>query len=346
LSVDASTIDVNVHPTKTEIKFDNEQPIWQVLAAVVKEALGKYSNVPTIDFDVADRPDIPVMGTSDGVPSFPKPIASSYNPFTSSSNYTRKTTDWQTLYKGIETFEQRKGQQVPKMGSLLAPEEEFVLDAFTRKDTCNTQPNLWHPDPVSPEMQNELFADVASLPHFQYKGRFIIVPLSTGLLLVDQHRAHVRILYEEYIRKIHERKQVAQGLLFPEIIQFTKTEELVVEQVKNELEYIGFELSNLGGGSYSINGVPSGVNGLNPQKLLHDLIYVAMEQGNNIKEEIGKSIALAMAQSAAIVYGQVLSDEEIVNLLKQLFQLSTPFRTPDGKHVFNIIEHHAIEQLF
>ena len=109
---------------------------------------------------------------------------------------------------------------------------------------------------------------------------------------------------------------------------------------------IGFELTNLGGGSYSINGIPSGIEGLNPQKLLHDLVYVAIEQGSSIKSEVGNSIALAMAQSAAIVYGQVLTDEEIHTLLTQLFQLSSPMRTPDGKIVFTILDHHEIEKLF
>lgn len=363
LSVDASTIDVNVHPTKTEIKFDNEQPIWQVLSAVAKEALGKYSNVPTIDFDVEDRPEIPAMGSGDGsTPQLPRPIQASYNPFTAKSKtYERKPTDWQALYRGMETFEKKAGNKSSGIGSLVSPEEEYLLDGFVHRDKSDVsadpltsvekvpeqQSSLWnHLGGHDDDFSQEIVADVSHLPHFQYKGRFIVIPLSSGLMFVDQHRAHVRILYEDYMHKISEKTHMSQGMLFPEIVQFTKAEELAVEQIQEELEYIGFELSNLGGGSYSINGVPSGIEGLNPQKLLHNLVYVAIEQGTSVRGEVEKSIALAMAQSAAIVYGQVLADEEITILLTQLFQLSSPLRTPDGKIVFSILPHHEIEKMF
>ncbi len=350
LFVDPSTIDVNVHPTKTEIKFDNEQPIWQVLSAVVKEALGKYSNVPTIDFDVEDRPDIPAMGTGD--PSsyqMPKPTAATYNPFkTQPKTYERKPTDWQALYQGMETFEQKTGSKTQDYGSLVSPDEEYLLDGYVRKGGSEGQENkTWNPSSGrEAELPWESFAEVAQLPRFQYKGRFIVVPLAKGLMFVDQHRAHVRILYEAYLQKLTDKTHISQGMLFPEIVQFSKAEELAVQQFQDELACIGFELTNLGGGSYSINGIPSGIEGLNPQKLLHDLVYVAIEQGSSIKSEVGNSIALAMAQSAAIVYGQVLTDEEIHTLLTQLFQLSSPMRTPDGKIVFTILDHHEIEKLF
>lgn len=350
LSVDAATIDVNVHPTKTEVKFDNEQPIWQMLSAVVKEALGKYSNVPTIDFDVADRPSIPVMGANGGPATLPSPMTTTYNPFKANASSGRKTTDWQRLYDGMENFEQRDGKPAPHVGSLLRPDEEFVLNGLMRHDESSQHPNLFAPTAeghaADAGLAGEFTPDIAALPHFQYKGRFIVLPLSAGLLLIDQHRAHVCILYAEYMRKIEEQVHVSQGLLFPDIVQFSKNEELVVEQVWNELEYIGFELTNLGGGSYSINGVPSGIDGLNPQQLLHDLVYVAMEQGSSLRQEMGSAIALAMAQSAAIVYGQVLTADETANLLRQYGQLNAPLRTPDGKIVMSTIAHHAIEKLF
>lgn len=347
ISVPTDTIDVNVHPTKTEIKFDNEQPIWQVIAAAVKEALGKYSSVPTIDFDTVDRPDIPVVGVGKSVVKLPESNAPAYNPFHSQRpSYKPKSTEWESLYKGIETFERNKDESKPKIDSLVRPEEEFVLDSLINRSQDSQQSSIWNTETDKQEDFKSEFADVAHCPHFQYKGKYIITPSIHGVLVVDQHRAHVRVLYDTYLNKIANHSHVTQGLLFPEIVQFTTKEALCVDNIFSTLESLGFDISNLGGGSYSINGVPNDIEGLNPTTLLHDLVYAALEHGEVISDEVNQAVALAMAQSAAIVYGQVLTDEEIVKLLEQLFQLSTPLRTPDGKIVFTVIEHRNIEKMF
>jgi len=347
MSVDASSIDVNVHPTKTEIKFDNEQAIWQVLSAVVRETIGKYNDVPTIDFDVADKPDIPAFRSNMGKVEQPRKIPVTYNPFANSSDKKPPIpTDWEKLYQGIETFDTGQAQTGKGQQSLVPDHDEYIVEGLLgRGASSEKNSRLWS---GSEDVVNnqDLFADIASLPHFQYKGRFIVVPFSTGLLLVDQHRAHTRVLFEGYMQQMSAKRHVSQGNLFPELIQFTKSEELTLQSVQEELSCLGFELTNLGGGSYSINGVPTDIEGLEPAKLLHSLLYAAMDKGVNIKEEVEQSISLAMAQSAAIVYGQVLTDEEISNLLTQLFNLSTPMRTPDGKLVFSVIEHSYIEKLF
>ena len=349
-SVDPSAIDVNVHPTKTEIKFDDEQAIWQVLAAVVKESLGKYSDVPAIDFDVADKPDIPAMGTGlSSAPSMPKLRPVEYNPFTTSGTKSRQPhPEWEQLYAGIQTFNHTGSGKHPGTDSLVNTDEAFIVDGLIGRGEGNgvSSSDEWNALHPSSATQPELFAEVPSLPHFQYRGRFIVTPFTSGLLLVDQHRAHVRILFDSYLQKIAGRKHVSQGLLFPEIVEFSQAEAVVVEQIIDELSFLGFDLSNLGGGSYSINGTPSGIEGLDPSKLLHDLVYAAKEQGTRVKSEVERSIALAMAQSAAIVYGQVLTDEEVHQLLSQLFQLETPMRTPDGKIVFVILDYKEIEKKF
>lgn len=346
MSVDPSSIDVNVHPTKTEIKFDNEQPIWQVLAAVVKESLGKFINVPTIDFDVTDKPDIPAMGAR--VKPLQMPATSShsgYNPFQTSATRQRdKMSDWKKLYGGLETFEQ-KNQDVSQGDSLVAPHEVPAVDNLLSTAAPDGR-NLWSGTSDAEAADANPFAEIETLPHFQYKGRYIVVPIPTGLLLVDQHRAHTRILYEQYIQKIIERKHVSQGLLFPELVQFTAKECVVVEAIKDDLDAIGFDLTSLGGGTYSVTGIPAGIDGLTPSHLLHDLIYAAIERGTSVKSDVAKAIALAIAKSVAIVYGQVLEDDEIHKLLQQLFALQTPMWTPDGKRVFCVIEHAVIEKMF
>ncbi len=314
LAVAPSTIDVNVHPTKTEIKFDNEQAIWQVLSASVKEALGKYSSVPTIDFDSTDKPYIPTLmyGEKKDIPS-PTPVRSNYNPFkTDYKDYGGAPDiphDWESLYASVE-----------------------------RKNDEQSDQLLWdQPTDSAPDL---------SVPHFQYKGRYIVLPVSSGLMFVDQHRAHVNVLYEQYMETLFQQKRISQGMLFPEIVQLTKQEELTIENIMEDLEYIGFEIVNLGGGSYSINGIPSGLDGVNPVTLLHDLIYAAIETGSGISEKIHNAIALTMAKSTSIVYGQVLSDDEINVLLQQLFTLTNSRYTPNGQLVYSIIDNAMIEKFF
>ncbi len=326
MAVDPSSIDVNVHPTKTEIKFDNEQAIWQVLSAAVKESLGKYSGVPTIDFDQEDKPYIPTMmfgKDAKSVPS-PTPVMTDYNPFkaasygesfgkSSASNKSSAPNEWESLYTGV-------GKSIEKH-----PTEDLDLPLWSKEE--NETPDL-------------------TAPHFQYKGRYIVLPVLSGLMLVDQHRAHVCVLYEQYMESMFLQKGISQGMLFPEIIQFSKQEEMTLDNIMDDLEYIGFELTNLGGGSYSITGIPSGIDGVNPVTLLHDLVSAALETGSSIKDKIHKAIALTMAKNAAIVYGQVLSDDEINVLLEQLFSLSNSRYTPNGRLVYSIIENSVIDRPF
>ena len=316
LAVDPAAIDVNVHPTKTEIKFDNEQPIWQVLSAAVKEALGKYVGVPTIEFDVENKPDIPVIDTNRPRYSVPEPkqVKTNYNPFKTtdsfSSNSAHSVKGWESLYTQPERV-------------LSIPEQSTLW----KSETVSAMPDL-------------------DSPRFQYKGRYIVMPVSEGIMAIDQHRAHISVLYEQYRDNLFQQSQVSQGMLFPEVVQFDRQELLVVEDVMSDLEYIGFELTNLGGGSYSINGIPSGLDGVNPVNLLHDLVNSVKETGCSIQEKVHHAIALTMARATAIVYGQVLSDDEMRVLLEQLFSLTTPKYTPNGQVVYTIIANSDIDKCF
>lgn len=349
-SVDASTIDVNVHPTKTEIKFDNEQPIWQLLFAVVREAVGKFVNAPTIDFDVEDKPNIPTMGIESTTASMPQPRTVDYNPFkVSADSEKRNLKHWDKLYGGLENFDTSDGKPFPRTGSLVDSQDEHMVRSLLNieKTTSVQQTTLWHShsDNTNSETDN-VFNSVAENPHFQYKGRFIVTPISSGLLLVDQHRAHTRILYEEYLQSLKDKKHASQKLIFPVLVDLSVSEDLAITNLLNDFESLGFELSNLGNGSYSISSVPAGIEGLDPARLLHDLLYVATETGMEVKEKVSQSIALGLARSVSIVYGQVLTDKEMKDLLEQLFSLDSPMRTPDGKIVFSILEHANIERMF
>lgn len=341
LDVDPANIDVNIHPTKTEIKFENEQSIWQILSASVKESLGKFNAVPSIDFDMDDRPDIPVF--EQNLPPEPpkvnynmdfnpfKPAGGSGSSYGGGSSYSRPKVDWEDLYGGLE--------KASKMNHSVVPDAEFDSEIFPGVEE----------EPMVP-VPSTLYASEPVMEkggqHLQFKGRYILTSVKSGLMLIDQHRAHIRVLFDRYMVQISQKQGVSQGVLFPEILQLPASEAALLDGIMPELFAIGFDLSNLGGGSYAINGIPSGVEGLNPVELVRNMVHTAMEKGNDVKEEIQHILALTLARASAIVYGQVLSNEEMVNLVDTLFACSAPNYTPDGKVVLTTIKEDELEKPF
>ena len=182
--------------------------------------------------------------------------------------------------------------------------------------------------------------------HYQFKGRFILTSVKSGLMIIDQQRAHIRILYDKYIDQISRRQGISQGMLFPDIVQFPLSEVAILQEIMEDLSFLGFELTDLGGGSYAINGVPAGIEGLNPIDLIQNMVHTAMEKGGKVKEEVQSILALTLAKAAAIVPGQVLTNEEMTGLVDGLFAVATPNYTPDGKTVLSVINEDDLEKLF
>lgn len=185
----------------------------------------------------------------------------------------------------------------------------------------------------------------ASVQKIQYKGKFIVLPCSKGLMVVNQHRAHVRVLFEQNMQCMTSINRPSQKELFPNIVQFDREEALLVEDLMGDISSLGFELSNLGGGSYSINGIPAGIEGVDVDNLLHEMVASAKAQSNTIRKDAQEALALTMAENAAIVYGQVLSVVEMERLLTDLFTSPSPARTPDGKLIYMIIEDKTFEEI-
>ncbi|HRF92271.1 MAG TPA: DNA mismatch repair endonuclease MutL [Bacteroides graminisolvens] len=327
--VDPANIDVNIHPTKTEIKFENEQAIWQILAAAVKESLGKFSAVPSIDFDTADMPDIPAFEQAAPVESPKVHYNSDYNPFKSSASYSRPSVNWENLYGGLQ-----------KADTHIEPDTTDHFSDSVRTESAETG------SVFSSAFNNTDHAVEKANQHLQIKGRYILTSVKSGLMIIDQHRAHVRILFDRYITQITNRQGEGQRVLFPEIIQLPASEVVVLEGIMDDLSAVGFELTNLGGGSFAVNSIPSGVEGLDPVQLVRNMVHTAMEKGNDVKEEIQNVLALTLAKAAAIVYGQVLTPDEITGLVDNLFACETPNYTPDGSVVISTIKDDDINKLF
>ena len=336
--VDPGNIDVNIHPTKTEIKFENEQAIWQILAAAVKETLGKFNAVPSIDFDTEGMPDIPAFESSPyaGIQPPKTTYNPDYNPFNTSavppSSYSSKPSrDWEQLYEGLEHHS--SAQHIQKS----YPDDGDYFTAASMEQ------------PVTPTLYDhseEAAMGEKSSQHYQFKGRFILTSVKSGLMIIDQQRAHIRILYDQYLEQITRRQGASQGMLFPDIVQFPVSEVPVLQEIMEDLSYLGFELTDLGGGSYAINGIPSGISGLNPVELIQSMVHTAMEKGGKVKEEVQSNLALTLAKAAAIVPGQVLTNEEMNGLVDGLFAVATPNYTPDGKTVLSVLQEDELEKLF
>ena len=324
--VPAENIDVNIHPTKTEIKFENEQAIWQILMAAIKEALGRFNDIPAIDFDTEGKPDIPVFNPSANVSAPTVNFNPSYNPFKetkSNRSSAASQTQWEELYKGLnEDFSTDTGN------ILSAPNQSDEQSIFTSNETGKAS-----------------VAEERSPAHYQYKGCYIMTAVKSGLMIIDQHRAHVRILYEQYLKQLKEHTAHTQKMLFPEMVNLPTSNEAALQKVLSEMQTMGFELSNMGGGSYAVNGIPAGIEGLNISVLVGDMVASTLEDGSSVNEEIDKALALSLARNAAIPHGQVLGNEEMENLVNELFACNNVNYTPTGKTILTILKQLDIEKM-
>ncbi len=245
-----------------------------------------------------------------------------YNPFNtgSSSQPSTKSVDkWENLYNGLKS---QRSQET---------------ELFTSK---MTQPST---DIDESPVENVIAEK--SPAHYQYKGCYIMTAVKSGLMIVDQHRAHVRILYDKYLEQMKDREVPSQKVLFPETIHLSATEDITLNKIEPEMVKLGFEITALGGASYAINAIPAGIEGLNVVELVHDIIVSAQEKTGDITQETNSALALTLARNAAIPFGQVLSNDEMENIFNSLFASSNPNYTPDGKNILCILKQSEIEHL-
>ena len=201
------------------------------------------------------------------------------------------------------------------------------------------------PNSLDVPVSAELFTETTN-PCFQYKGRYILTAMKSGLALIDQHRAHLRILFEQYSRSIRQKQGASQQVLFPEVVTFTQAEVAILPTLWDDLRFAGFDLSDLGGGSYAINGLPAGIEGIDMVQLLKEIVAHCAELGSDAKALLSDTIALSLAKAAAIPAGKELTPEEMDHLIASLFSCQDSNLTPDGKTILSMLTDEELERRF
>ena len=337
-TVDPQAIDVNIHPTKTEIKFEDELPIWQILAAGVKETLGRFSEVPVIDFDTQDAPSIPAYQGHVEVHRPEIEVDPSYNPFNSQHSQS--------------SHAQSRQRQAPSDSSLSNWDELFANFERKKRDSIVTDAGQQSAAmPVSPSDETTVANPVLPLGdlqsvYLQLKGRYILSPAKSGLMIIDQHRAHVRILFDRYINRVNNGSMSSQAVLFPEVLHLSAAQSVTLQGLLPEMEKMGFSLSALSGNDWTVNAVPSGLDGIDMSSMINQIVESVENGGLPLKKRIYDHLALTLARSAAIPMGRTLMQEEMEMLVADLLRLPEPNYTPDGKTIITVIPIEQLNKMF
>jgi DNA mismatch repair protein MutL len=306
---DPASIDINIHPTKTEIKFEDERAIWQILMASVKEALGRFNIVPSLDFENEALVDIPVKTGNSSFPGQPSiKINSAFNPFEAErSNYgreifidkqeTESIKGWEQLYKGLES------------------DSSALLNESSRK-------------------------------FFQIKKKYIVCQVKSGLMLIDQKRAHERILFEQFRDCLDKGNSLSQTDLFPITAELDAVDYTALKEIEKELSALGFKFDHSGGCRITITGRPAINETPDTLQMLEILLEDFKSTEGSPVENSREKVASAMAAASAIQYGKTLGQDEMEKLFDGLFACQSPNYSPKGKPVITILTLEDIDKKF
>ena len=306
LEVDPALIDVNIHPTKQEVKFENERLIYNYIRVAVKHALGKYSVVPSLDFESVNT------GAFEQLSSLQSNQASQESLSRPSAfNHDRKPSKlekdkWTEFYKGLNE----------------------VSQDFSSSPNAITLSSNWSNDEdniVTPEEDHK--------NSFQVHDSYIISPIKSGLMVIDQEAAHERVLYERYHQSLLNHRIVSQKSLFPEYIEVDPKNATILDSLIGELQFVGFGIEKTGPNNYSINSLPA--EGLSERADIYIENFIETYTSNTeIEIGIKENIARSMAVNSRIKRGKKLESEEIIELIDQLFACKMPYKSPSGKKCF------------
>lgn len=321
LQVDPKTIDINIHPTKTEIKFDNEHDLYAIIKSTVKHSLGQFQIAPILDFQRDSSMDTPYSYQSKTVANPTIEVDRSFNPFkpeelnkpvvsggfSSRSTPKKSTEGWENLYVGLESKMTNDSYE----SSTMEFESEEVTGSFFESD-----------------------AVVQEQVTLQIQNKYIISKIKSGMMVIHQQRAHERILFEEFLQHITVNQAVSQQLLFPIIIDVTKEELAFLSDVKMVLEHTGFVFSNLESETIEISGIPAAIHNEQITFIISDLLAFIGESTLEDASLHATLVAKSMAKSIAIKSGKPLTNQEQEDIVNRLFACKEPTVSPTNKPIF------------
>ncbi len=340
-------IDVNIHPQKHEIKFEDEQAIWQILVAAIKEALGKTNAAGAIDFDVEDAPEIPAF-SPDTKADARIDIDEEYNPFdrgisvpseTSEMPETvtaSRTIDWDRL---SGNFRHERSASLEEVRSTLNILEQSKPKPVVRQLGLDELPDA----DITPSASADEPDIIPS--YISIGNKYIATPVREGLMIIDRHRAHVRVLYERIMACIADGAIATQRMIFPESVTLSASQDIILASVCDRLARMGFDISPLGDHTWAINGMPSALNSASPHDTLTDIIDCVSRSGELPDTELFGTIAASMAKTGAVNVSNHLNETETDMLVADLFKTASPKYTPDGQPIVVTISMSEIGRL-
>lgn len=320
LEIDPARIDINIHPTKTEIKFDDEKAIYAYLRAAVKNSLGKFNLTPSLDFEQETSFNVPPLRKNMVITPPSITVNTNYNPFDADANKqsapreTGNRISWESLYA------QREEEQAQQLRIDTGEEEAHAEDGDT---------NETHHKAL-----------------FQLHKIYIVTPIKSGLMLVNQQYAHERVLYEYYLNKLESKETISQQALFPQQIELPPAEAETLRSIMGELKYAGFDVSDMGGNTFAFYAYPAELTGSQLLATVELLIETYKINEQQLRLGINDNIARSLAKSMAVKAGRQLNGAEMQNLIDNLFACQTPQLSPNGKAIMVTIQADEIEKRF
>ncbi len=325
--INPNEIDINIHPTKTEVNFENNQVIYAMLSSAVKQALGKFNLTPSIDFDIEKGIDITPLPRSVEVNQPTVKVDENYNPFDVETQHGEKpsfqhhqkpdTRNWQKLYGDEEFTQNRQETELPQEDDAKLIFTSQGVEAETGTDTV-----------------------------FQLQNKYIVSSMRSGLLVIDQQRAHERVLFERFLEKLESQKGTSQQQLFPVTVQFSPSDAEILKEIEAELKILGFDIEDFGENTFIINGNPAEMNNQDIKGVLEGIIENFKKNLKELAKDKKVNLARSMAVNLSIKQGRKLKTEEIKSLIDQLFACRMPEVSPDGKPTLRILTLSYLDEQF
>ncbi|HKK76900.1 MAG TPA: DNA mismatch repair endonuclease MutL [Saprospiraceae bacterium] len=338
IEIDPAKIDINVHPTKQEIKFDDERLVYNYLKVTVRHALGQHHAMPSLDFERESTFNLPVISPRQGSESreqtFPskasggseRPSGGSSPSFSGQSQRERNNlANWEKMYEGMVQGdeEERPDSEQPQ--------------AFTVESSFSSEESEGNDLGIKVKEQKE---------PYQIHHTYILNQIKSGFILIDQQAAHERILYEAYLEKLQEQSGNSQQQLFTQTVELTAADTEILLGILDEINTLGFDIQHFGKNTFVINGLPAELVGKKEESKILDQLIEQYKMGLDLKLDVKENIARSMARSAAVKRGQVLSKEEMQSLVDKLFACAIPFKSPTGRNCFHTFELDTLAKMF